>query len=164
MEDASCYPIRGQIALVRNDAACNFSVSGTDDREEDSCYGMARAGGGGTVLGGCGQVGCWDGDVDMGLAERIMERGKKVLGWKGGLDVVRHAVGLRPGREGGVRLEWERIGEEGVKVVKVVHNYGHAGVGYQVSEYSIFFSFPWDWVFSFLLYFGFLKRGVANCF
>lgn len=44
------------------------------------------------------------------------------------LDVVRHGVGLRPVREGGVRIERERIGG-----VEVVHNYGHGGWGYQGS-------------------------------
>ncbi len=48
------------------------------------------------------------------------------------LDVIRHAVGLRPYRPGGVRLEKERIEVDG-KGVWVVHNYGHAGFGYQVS-------------------------------
>lgn len=55
-----------------------------------------------------------------------------------GLDVVREGVGLRPVREGGVRLEVEEVG---VKVrgrgreeeVTVVHNYGHGGYGYQSS-------------------------------
>jgi D-amino-acid oxidase len=45
------------------------------------------------------------------------------------LSVVRHAVGLRPYRLGGVRLEKELIECAGW----VVHNYGHAGYGYQVS-------------------------------
>ena len=44
------------------------------------------------------------------------------------LDVVRHGVGLRPMREGGPRVERERI--DGVNVV---HNYGHGGYGYQAS-------------------------------
>jgi D-amino-acid oxidase len=53
-----------------------------------------------------------------------------LTGGKGveGLSVIRHGVGLRPYRSGGVRLEKERI-EGGW----VVHNYGHAGSGYQVS-------------------------------
>ena len=42
--------------------------------------------------------------------------------------MVRHAVGLRPLREGGVRIEKERVGE-----TWVVHNYGHGGWGYQAS-------------------------------
>ena len=44
------------------------------------------------------------------------------------LDVVRHNVGLRPLREGGARLEKERI--DGIWTV---HNYGHGGYGYQSS-------------------------------
>ena len=44
------------------------------------------------------------------------------------LSVIRHNVGLRPLREGGVRLEREKI--DGVWVV---HNYGHGGFGYQSS-------------------------------
>lgn len=128
VEDKSCYPIRGQITLIRNDASCNFSVSGTDSSADESCYGMARAAGGGTILGGCTQPNSWSGEVDLDLARRIMERAKSVLGWEGKLDVVRQGVGLRPGREGGIRVQWEMIGG-----TRVVHNYGHAGAGYQCS-------------------------------
>jgi D-amino-acid oxidase len=45
-----------------------------------------------------------------------------------GLSVIRHSVGLRPYRASGVRLEKEKI--DGLWVV---HNYGHAGFGYQAS-------------------------------
>lgn len=45
-----------------------------------------------------------------------------------GLDIVRHGVGLRPLREGGPRIERDRI--DGVNIV---HNYGHGGFGYQAS-------------------------------
>lgn len=45
-----------------------------------------------------------------------------------GLDVIRHAVGLRPLRDGGPRIE-----KENVDGVVVVHNYGHGGFGYQAS-------------------------------
>ena len=44
------------------------------------------------------------------------------------LDIIRHGVGLRPVREGGTRIEKERI--DGVWVV---HNYGAGGAGYQSS-------------------------------
>lgn len=44
------------------------------------------------------------------------------------LSVIRHSVGLRPLRLGGTRLEKENI--EGLWTV---HNYGHAGFGYQSS-------------------------------
>jgi D-amino-acid oxidase len=44
------------------------------------------------------------------------------------LDVIRHGVGLRQLREGGARVEKERI--EGTWVV---HDYDHGGAGYQSS-------------------------------
>ena len=44
------------------------------------------------------------------------------------LDIIRHGVGLRPLRKDGIRLEKEKVGG-----VWVVHNYGHAGYGYQLS-------------------------------
>lgn len=45
------------------------------------------------------------------------------------LSIIRQGVGLRPLRLGGTRLEKEKI-DDGVWVV---HNYGHAGYGYQCS-------------------------------
>ncbi len=44
------------------------------------------------------------------------------------LSVIRHGVGLRPMREGGPRVEKEKI--DGLWVV---HEYGHGGYGYQSS-------------------------------
>ncbi|KAF3767107.1 nucleotide-binding domain-containing protein [Cryphonectria parasitica EP155] len=90
--------------------------------------------GGGTVLGGTYAKGNWDPNPDPNIANRIMQRiaakFPQITGGKGveGLDVIRHGVGLRPYREGGVRLEKELVGD-----VWVVHNYGHAGWGYQGS-------------------------------
>ena len=44
------------------------------------------------------------------------------------LSIIRHGVGLRPLRIGGVRLEKEKING-----LWTVHNYGHGGFGYQCS-------------------------------
>lgn len=68
------------------------------------------------------------------MALRILQRAVEVqpemAGGKGveGLSIIRHAVGLRPYRKDGIRLEKEKI--DGTWVI---HNYGHAGYGYQVS-------------------------------
>ncbi|KAI0478512.1 FAD dependent oxidoreductase [Xylariaceae sp. FL0804] len=133
--DAAVAPIRGQVVVVRDEAPHMVTSSGTDDAADEVCYAMARAAGGGTVLGGTYQKGRWDADADPDTAARIMRRAADLLPemltkgkGKGEFDVVRHAVGLRPYREGGVRIEKERI--DGVWVV---HNYGHAGWGYQGS-------------------------------
>jgi D-amino-acid oxidase len=132
--DIKVIPARGQIVLVRNDAGKMMDISGTDDGDGEACYIMTRAAGGGTILGGSYQKGNWESQVDPNLAVRIMERAVKLCpqltGGKGieGLDVIRHGVGLRPVREGGTRIEKEKIGG-----VWVVHNYGAGGAGYQSS-------------------------------
>lgn len=132
--DTSVIPARGQTVLVRNDAGKMMDISGTDDGDGEACYVMTRAAGGGTILGGSYQKGNWESQVDPNLAIRIMERAVKLcpqLTNGGGieqLDVIRHGVGLRPVREGGTRIEKEKIGG-----VWVVHNYGAGGAGYQSS-------------------------------
>lgn len=132
VNDKTVVPVRGQIVLVRNDPKLLVGCSGTDDAGDEVCYFMSRASGGGTVLGGSSQVGNWESQPDLNLAMRIMQRAVKVhpqlADGKGveGLSIIRHAVGLRPYRAAGVRLEKEKI-----RGVWVVHNYGHAGYGYQ---------------------------------
>lgn len=139
--DKAMYPVRGQIVLIRNNPGGIFSVSSTDEGPEEGCYGMTRAAGGGLVLGGSRHAHSWDAKVDVGLGERIVRRAvdlwPSIADGEGNVDVVRHAVGLRPEREGGVRVEREVVrwvGEKGENgKVEVVHNYGHGGAGYQAS-------------------------------
>lgn len=134
VNDKSVFPARGQVVVVRNDAGKMMDISGTDDGDDEACYVMTRAAGGGTVLGGSYQKGNWDAQVDPNLAVRIMKRAVEICpaltGGKGieHLDIVRHGVGLRPVREGGTRVEKERI-----TGLWVVHNYGAGGAGYQSS-------------------------------
>lgn len=132
--DAKVTPARGQVVVVRNETPYMIVPSSTDDGPEELTYTMTRAAGGGTVLGGTYQKGNWDANPDPNIATRIMQRVVKmcpeITGGKGveGLDIIRHGVGLRPYREGGVRLE-----KEVIDGTWVVHNYGHAGWGYQGS-------------------------------
>ena len=134
VEDTAMIPARGQTVLVRNDPGHMACVSGTDDAEDELGYVMMRASGGGTILGGSYQLGNWESQPDVNLAMRIMKRAvelcPKLADGKGveGLSIVRHGVGLRPTRTGGIRLE-----KENIDGVWVVHNYGHGGYGYQVS-------------------------------
>ncbi|KAF7712592.1 Uncharacterized protein PECH_002840 [Penicillium ucsense] len=133
--DEKLLPARGQIVVVRNDPGPMIGVSGTDDGEDEALYIMTRAAGGGTILGGSYQKHNWDPLPDANLANRIMKRAidiapqlvKEGQGIEG-LDIIRHGVGLRPLREGGPRVEKDEVAR-----VKVVHNYGHGGFGYQAS-------------------------------
>ena len=68
----------------------------------------------------------------MALAQTIMQRCCALcpeLGKPEDLQVISHNVGLRPSRKGGPRIEVERWAGG----TPVVHNYGHAGAGYQSS-------------------------------
>ncbi|KAL3440654.1 D-amino-acid oxidase [Aspergillus insuetus] len=135
VKDTTMAPALGQVVLVRNECPVMLDVSGTDDGEGERLYIMQRAGGGGTILGGVYQLGQWGPDPDMNTALRIMQRAVRlrpeIAGGQGtaGLDVIRHGVGLRPYRAGGVRIEGEKLDEN----TYIVHNYGHAGWGYQGS-------------------------------
>jgi D-amino-acid oxidase len=132
--DKCVFPVRGQIVLVRNTTRNMVELTAPIDGGDEMTYIMSRAAGGGTILGGCYQENNWESQPDLNLALRIMTRAIELCpdltDGKGveKLDVVRHAVGLRPVREGGTR-----IGASWVDGVLVVHNYGHGGFGYQSS-------------------------------
>jgi D-amino-acid oxidase len=125
------FPIRGQLVIVRNNPGGIYSIQ---DGSEEKTYMMTRAAGGGTILGGSTQKGKWESQPDPSLALRIMKRCvdlcPELTGGKGieHLDIIRNAVGLRPAREDGARIEKEKV--DGIWVV---HNYGHGGAGYQSS-------------------------------
>lgn len=132
--DSAVYPVRGQIVVVRNEISTMITNSGTDDGDDELMYTMMRAAGGGTILGGTYQKGNWESNPDPNIALRIMKRAveaqPELTGGKGieALSIIRHGVGLRPARTGGVRIE-----KEVIDGAWVVHNYGHAGWGYQGS-------------------------------
>jgi D-amino-acid oxidase len=109
------------------------------------------------ILGGTTEKDNYSTLPNMENAERILRetydlcpelveesRREKGEGWEG-IEVVAHNVGLRPAREGGMRLELEerkigqgtkeglmpRIGKKGLgREVAVVHAYGIGSAGY----------------------------------
>ncbi|KAH0490941.1 hypothetical protein TgHK011_002387 [Trichoderma gracile] len=142
VKDETMMPARGQVVVVRNEYHPMIATSGTDDGATEITYIMTRAAGGGTILGGTYDVGNWESVPDPNVAVRIMKRAVDVApgltGGKGieGLSVIRHGVGLRPYRRDGVRIEAEVLkgdDDDDGETVVVVHNYGHAGWGYQGS-------------------------------
>lgn len=135
--DTSVFPIRGQIVVVQNEAEPMYNISGTDDGDEEVSYLMTRAAGGGTILGGTYEKGKLEPEPDPHVAERIISRCLAIspelnngIGRKG-VKVIRHAVGLRPARESGARVEADSI--TFADGTLLIHNYGHGGWGYQGS-------------------------------
>lgn len=126
--DEAMYPIRGQTVLVKGEAVATRSRYGSE-----YTYCIPRPGAACTILGGTKQSGNWSKDVDPSTTKAILERNsclasELLTGSDGGFEVISVQCGLRPGREGGPRIEKELVSGR-----RVVHAYGHASGGYQNS-------------------------------
>lgn len=127
--DKAMYPIRGQTVLVKGEATATRTRNGDDY----VAYCIPRPGSGMTILGGTKEKGVWSETPNPETTAKILERNRYLApelltGSDGGFEVVSVQCGLRPGREGGLRMEREVVGG-----MKVVHAYGHASGGYQNS-------------------------------
>jgi D-amino-acid oxidase len=82
----------------------------------------------GVLIGGIAEPHTWNLEIDAGLTADIVARCSQVNAVVGDAPIVKQFVGLRPGRDT-VRLEVEELSEQ----CTVIHNYGHAGLGYTLS-------------------------------
>ena len=119
--DEGVYPLRGQTMLL--DAA-GIRVGYMDNDAIDHIFPRAD----GVLIGGVKVKGDWNRQPDPQISDRILKRCSKIEKRLAAAKVLREFVGLRPGRAE-VRLELERL-ENGSPVI---HNYGHAAVGYTLS-------------------------------
>lgn len=141
VRDTDVYPIRGQTVLV---SAPSFKYPSQAARcvmklGTPAHYVIPRARSGQVILGGSFDVRQSITTPDKNLAERIMEECAKLVPelvpegktWRE-IPVISHNVGLRPAREGGVRVELEHLKQSG-RLLTVVHSYGIGPAGYQAS-------------------------------
>lgn len=127
------FPVKGQTILVRNNIDRVICVEGFQDPSE-MLYMFPRKEGG-TLLGGSFLQENWDPQEDKALSNRISQRAVTLVpeiidpakSNPPVLDVVEVNVGLRPFREGGMRIEVD------AKRQWLIHNYGAGGGGYQGS-------------------------------
>lgn len=143
VNDQKLRPVLGQMVIVANEADGTYAFSGGEDMDEsigECCYVIPRPAGGGTALGGSRHHGSWSTEPDMELAQRIMQRAIKIapsLVPEGAgiesLRVIRHQVGWRPYREGGPRVEQDKIDDQELGQLQLVHAYGLGGFGFQTS-------------------------------
>ncbi|KAL2784683.1 hypothetical protein BJX66DRAFT_316381 [Aspergillus keveii] len=127
VQDARCYPTRGQIVLVKAPAVNDNIMRHGKDYET---YIIPRPLSDSTViLGGYLQKGDSDSRIREHETKSIMQRTGDLLPvlTNGETKVLKVAVGFRPSREGGARVERQDI-QPGRTVV---HNYGAGGTGYQ---------------------------------
>ncbi|TPX16006.1 uncharacterized protein E0L32_000340 [Thyridium curvatum] len=133
VEDKSLYPTKGQVMLVETPKTPLKTMYFRSPRrvDSDTTYVFPRNPSGGVILGGCRFDNEWSDTINPELAEDIKRRCCALapeLGKPEDLKVIYHAVGLRPSRKGGPRVERELI--DGTPVI---HNYGAGGAGYQSS-------------------------------
>ena len=131
VEDEKCFPIRGQVLWARNNATRQVSVKIKGNYEGESLYMFPRKEGG-CIIGGTFLKNQWGSKPDPELTKRMVARAEKYipelidpkLGNPSHIEVFGENVGLRPAREGGVRVEREG---------NIIHNYGVGPAGYQSS-------------------------------
>ncbi|KAL1861098.1 hypothetical protein Plec18170_001613 [Paecilomyces lecythidis] len=132
VEDQKIFAARGQILLVEGpEEPIRRMAFRAPHRDGEATHVFPRGERGGVILGGCRQKDNWDGEADMEFADVIKKRCCALvpeLGDPKDLKIIKHGVGLRPGRVGGSRVECETMDGK-----LVIHNYGAGGTGFQAS-------------------------------
>lgn len=125
-QDVRVRPVRGQLVMVENPGVEEWYTR-TDPVSAATTYFFPQPGR--LVLGGTAGVDEWSTVPDPRAAEEIVARCARVRPEIAGARVIGHRVGLRPARDGGVRIEAEPLPGGG----RLVHNYGHGGAGVTVA-------------------------------
>lgn len=140
-QDDAMYPIRGQTLLVRIEPQPDMPPAkiimhpAAAPAEGGVTYIVPRPRTDRFILGGTKKDNDWSPNPDPKVTNGIIDRCR--LAWpalkRAEIEVLSTQVGLRPGRRGGARVEREEIELSKGKTVFVIHQYGHAGAGYQNS-------------------------------
>lgn len=133
------YPVKGQIVVIQQDLPYQLCV---DNLPDDAATGIQEGvqfshifprGDGYSIMGGIMVPNDWSNTVSPKVSESIMNNIARFVpefSTKENMHKLYDYAALRPGRKGGVRVEYkEYYGGE----LKIVHNYGIGGAGYQAS-------------------------------
>ena len=129
-QDEKVSPVRGQTVLVKG-VANRLSIR-VGERDDDVVAIMPRPREGTTIVGVTKEKGVWETEVSEQATKMLLAWGRElapelVADGKDELEVLKAMVGLRPAREGGPRVEMEKV--KGLEGMHLVHEYGHAGAG-----------------------------------
>ncbi|SCU91005.1 LAME_0E10814g1_1 [Lachancea meyersii CBS 8951] len=131
------YPVKGQILQIYEDLPHQVMVETLPEELNGKSYQFLNIfprAEGGCIIGGIMAKGDWSRTVDTELSESILEVCRYHVPELKSTTVYNSYAALRPGREGGVRIElseYQLKGRSGS--LKVIHNYGIGGAGYQSS-------------------------------
>jgi D-amino-acid oxidase len=126
--------IIGQTMIVRN--PCDRTITALH-ADGTWSFVVPRPYGGGTIIGGTKQPRDWDPHVSEETRREVQEKVARICPslvtnglppTRGGFQVIRDIVGRRPARKGGMRVEVEVKPNR-----RLVHAYGAAGMGYEIS-------------------------------
>ena len=134
--DPSMFPVRGQVVLVRAPWVTTGITAVTKDQHVGINYRgyIIPRNQTDIIVGGTAVPDDWDPEPREEVTRLILEKGlamcpeliapeKRDRASVDDIEVIEVGVGLRPARKGGIRLDVERMGEGGSRVL-VVHNYG----------------------------------------
>ncbi|MFF5826692.1 FAD-dependent oxidoreductase [Streptomyces bacillaris] len=124
--DPGMRAVRGQLVLVENPGIEEWFTE-ADPASEATTYFFPQPGR--LVLGGTARADDERPEPDAAVAREIVARCARVRPEIADARVLGHRVGLRPVREGGVRIEAGTLPGGGL----LVHNYGHGGAGVTVA-------------------------------
>ncbi|XP_075226059.1 D-aspartate oxidase-like [Lycorma delicatula] len=114
--DTSLVPLRGQIVKARSPEVDKFILAGEETYIIPYGHGVS-------TLGGTHQLGHYDTAIRKHDTQGILNRCSALLPQLKNTQILWEWAGLRPYRHS-VRIEKEKI-----RKLKVIHNYGHGGVG-----------------------------------
>lgn len=121
----------GQTCLVRNHVSSTITRQNVDGTWS---FCVPRPLDGGTIIGGTKQPHNWDPHPSAETRAALLANASKWFPFTsesgGKFDVIQDVVGRRPAREGGMRIEIEKIAEGR----SIVHSYGAGGRGYELSR------------------------------
>jgi D-amino-acid oxidase len=121
--DRHVHPVRGQHVVVENPGIDDFFFEGGAESAWTGYMPHRER----VVLGGTAAAGDWSLTPDPGQTQQILRRCAAVEPRLARARVIEVGVGLRPGRPA-IRLESESVGR-----TRLIHNYGHGGVGVSLS-------------------------------
>lgn len=134
--DPKSFVIRGQTLLVRAPPGHPYEQKTITHQSKDGLWTFVipRPLDGGLIVGGTKQVDDFQNTPKDADTKQLIERSRALypeIFINGELDIKNINVGFRPAREGGTRIEIEKIGKQ-----YIIHDYGFGGMGYELSRGS----------------------------
>ena len=135
---------KGQTCVVRNPCPVTITLQKSDGTWS---FAIPRPLDGGTIIGGTKQPHDWDPNPSPETRNQILTAAAKWFPFtpesQGKFDLIHDIVGRRPARQGGLRIEFETVpvpastgsvkADGSTTPGHVVHAYGAAGSGYELS-------------------------------